>query len=233
MPPRTTNFTNKKDMIVQYKHHDDCDWQQVYPVAHQRDMIEIEQSNQFDLPKQHQIINGKLVYEGKPLLSNHQWLYEKIYELQPQSAFEVGFGYANHLLSINRMMPNIELSGCDIAYAQFYNGAQKYPELEEFIQKYKLIIGDFININIDKKYDLVYSQAVLMHMSTERAMSALQKMCLISNKYVVCLEGGVAIPDVKNWITQFGKVTIFDDWAKENWTSEYNIGPFIIETNKI
>lgn len=213
-----------------YKPYDDCDWQRVYPEAHRRDMIEIEQTQQFDLPKEHRIIDGKLFYEGKPLLDNAQWLYEKIYELQPSTIFEVGFGYANHLLSINRMMPDVELAGCDISYLQTINGMNKYGEdLNNLCKIARLRVGDFLHLFIDKKYDLVYSQAVLMHMSTERAMAALQKMCSISNKYVVCLEGGVAIPDVKNWISQFGKVTIFDDWAKKYWTNEYNIAPFIIE----
>jgi ribosomal protein RSM22 (predicted rRNA methylase) len=211
------------------KLYDDFDWQNVYPYAHYNQTVELEKDHQFDLPKEHTIIDGKLIYSGKPLVKNAEWLYEKVYELRPSSIFEVGFGYCNHLLSINRMMPEIKLSGCDISYYQFSNGYRKYGEELKILQeKSKLFIGDFTEISIDEKYDLVYSQAVVMHMSTEKAMRAITKMCSISKKYVICLDGGLIIPNIRNWLETLGKVTYFDDWADQYWTHN-NISPFIIE----
>lgn len=211
------------------KTHDDCDWNVVYPEAHYKDMVEIEKNNQFDLPEQHSVIDGKLKYEGKPLLKNAEWLYEKIYELNPKSVFEVGFGYGNHLLSIHRMLPDIEIAGCDISYNQICNGLNKYSDFVDIYDDYLFAWGDFLHLYIKQKYDVVYSQAVLMHMATEKSMVSLEKMCSISNKYVICLEGGLTIPNTKEWLQKLGNVTFFDDWAKENWDSEYNVSPFIIE----
>ena len=211
------------------KPQDDFDWQNVYPYAHYNQTQELEKEHHFDLPLDHKIDGGKLTYSGKPLVKNAEWLYEKIYELNPSTIFEVGFGYCNHLLSIHRMLPKIQLSGCDISYYQFANGLRKYgEELRQLQLQSSLFIGDFTEINIDKKYDLVYSQAVVMHMSTEKSMKAIEKMCSISQKYVICLDGGLVIPNIRDWLEQFGKVTYFDEWANEFWTHN-NISPFIIE----
>ena len=214
------------------KYNDDFDWQSVYPAAHKQQTLELEQEHQFDLPKEHQVVGNKLIYDGKPLVKNAEFLYEKIYELKPKSVFEVGFGYCNHLLSIKRLLPDIRLSGCDISYNQFNNGYIKYgDELRQLIKTSDLYIGDFLKLDLNKTFDLVYSQAVVMHMSTERAMKAIQKMCSISNQYVLCLDGGLIIPDIRRWLETLGKVTYFDDFAEQYWTS-HNISPFIIEVNQ-
>ena len=85
--------------------------------------------------------------------------------------------------------------------------------------------------DINKKFDIVYSQAVVMHLSTERAKEAIKKMCKISNKYVVVLDGALQIPDLKSFVNQFGKVTYFDEWAKKHWPKSI-VPPFIIEVKK-
>lgn len=56
------------------KYNDDFDWQSVYPAAHKQQTLELEQEHQFDLPKEHQVVGNKLIYDGKPLVKNAEFL---------------------------------------------------------------------------------------------------------------------------------------------------------------
>jgi ubiquinone/menaquinone biosynthesis C-methylase UbiE len=210
------------------KIQDDYEWQNVYPASHFQQTQQMENDGTlFELPVNVQIINNKVFIPipGKDIHINHRIIFEKIIELKPKSVFEVGFGYGNNLVGIHRLLPEIELSGCDISWKQHYMALQRYPECKNF----NLIVGDFLELDIpDNSFDFVYSQAVIMHMSTERAMLALEKMVRISKKYVMSTDGGLVIPNIREYIQSLGNTTFYDEIAKKYWTHN-NISPFLIE----
>jgi hypothetical protein len=41
-------------------------------------------------------------------------------------------------------------------------------------------------------------------------------------------DGGLCIPNIREFISQFGKVTFYDDIATQYWT-DYFVPPFLIE----
>ena len=207
------------------KHYDDFEWQQQYPQAYKEQTEDLENEELLRLPEDAKIVDGKLQYSGeKRLVKNLEFLYETMYDLNPSSAFEVGFGYCNHLINLHKVLPDMKLGGCDISSMQM-DGAHGRYGLE--LANFELYISDFLNLNITDKFECVYSQAVVMHMSTQKSMDSIERMCEISSKYVFCIDGGLVIPNIRNWLERFSKVTYFDDWASF-WTHN-NISPFIIE----
>ena len=48
------------------------------------------------------------------------------------------------------------------------------------------------NISVSKKYDFVYSQAVMMHLSDDRARRFLSNMGKLSNQYIFFIENFTA-----------------------------------------
>jgi ubiquinone/menaquinone biosynthesis C-methylase UbiE len=213
--------------MTNIKLQDDYEWQNVYPASHFQQTQQLEQSILFELPPDVIIVDGKIVIPNgdKDMHINPRIIFEKIIEVSPQSVFEVGFGYGNNLVGIHRLLPQIELNGCDISWKQHYMALQRYGECKKF----QLIVGDFLELDIpDNSFDFVYSQAVIMHMSTERAMIALEKMVRISKKYVMSTDGGLTIPNIREFLQTLGKVTFYDEIAEKYWTHN-NICPFLIE----
>ena len=214
--------------MTNIKLQDDYEWQNVYPASHLQQTQQIEQKDElFELPIDVKIVNGKIFIPNttKDIHINQKIILEKIIEVLPQSVFEVGFGYGNNLIGIHRLLPEVELNGCDISWKQHYMALQRYGECKKF----QLIVGDFLELDIpDNSFDFVFSQAVLMHMSTERAMLALEKMVRISKKYVMSTDGGLTIPNIREFICSLGKATFYDEIAEKYWTHN-NICPFLIE----
>lgn len=210
------------------KYQDDFEWQNVYPAAHYQQTQQLGQDILFELPQGSTILNSKIIIPPsytKNIHINHRLILETIIEKQPQSVFEIGFGYANNLYNINMLLPNIQLHGCDISYKQYHMAKQRYPICSQF----DLSVGDFLELDIpENSFDFVFSQAVIMHMSTQRAMQALEKMVKISKKWIMSTDGGLKIPDIRNFIQQFGKTTFYDDIAEKYWTC-HSISPFLIE----
>ena len=222
---------------MEVKLKDDYEWQTEYPIIHAEQTKKIEDGGEANLPpslyelgNDFKVEDGKLIVKDKKLIPNAKLLYETCLKLNPKSIFEVGFGYCNHLVSIKKLLPNTSINGCDISQAM-YDAAKKRQG--DLLSNFNLKIEDFLLLNTDERFDMVYSQAVVMHMSTERAKESIKKMCKISNKYVMIIDGAVQIPNLKPFVEQFGKVTYFDEWAKKYWPSpSYSIPPFIIEVKK-
>jgi ubiquinone/menaquinone biosynthesis C-methylase UbiE len=212
------------------KLQDDFEWQNVYPSAHFQQTQQLEQDILFEIPIGSIIENGKVHIStiGKDIHINHRMIFEKIIEVLPQSVFEIGFGYGNNLVGIHRLLPQIELSGCDISWKQHYMALQRYEECKKF----NLVVGDFLELDIpDNSFDFVFSQAVLMHMSTERAMRSLEKMVRISKKYIMSTDGGLVIPNIREFLQTLGKVDFicYDKDIEQKYAHINNISPFVIE----
>lgn len=211
------------------KLYDDCDWQNIYPAAHVKQTIEIEDSGSImEVPLGTTIVDGKIILSttDKTIHPNHIYIMEKIAELLPSNIFEVGFGYANNLVNIDRILPNINKSGCDISWKQHYTALRRYKECANF----NLVVGDFLELDIpNNSFDFVFSNAVLMHMSTERAMTSLIKMINISKKYVLLLEGGLYIQEKERFISNFPKIILDIDFADRVWGNTYKNPPILIE----
>ncbi len=122
-----------------------------------------------------------------PLCENHRLLYETVMQLKPGSLFELGCGNGIHLNNLQTLMPEVKLSGIDLLEKQIEFLHQTYPNLNADIKQAdatKPFAKDFM-----PKADLVFSQAVIMHIHTgESHKQALANMFNLADKYVVLME---------------------------------------------
>ena len=195
---------------------DDYDWKDEYPKFHSSQTKTLKKNGvPFDIST---IKNTKM---SKAKLEMFRFIIAK----NTQSVFEVGFGYGNNLISIKNMIPNISINGCDISQKQYKEAIKMYPSLESE----NLKVYDFVKEDTNGKFDIVFSNAVVMHLSENRARKAIEKMCKISNRYIFCCDGKLKykIKDLDTFLPKFGKVT----FLKDIWKQADN-QPFYIEVNK-
>lgn len=206
---------------------DDYEWQTEYPNYHYwqtNDIVNI-QNMDFELSDNSEVVDGKIV--NHKLHENQVLLFETILKLQPKSVFEVGCGYCNHLISIKKLLPDVKIAGCDIGKRQLVAARIRYPQIKDF----DIQCCDFLDYKIKEKFDVVYSNAVLMHMSTEKATKCLEKMLTMANNVVFVLDGKLIIPNLKEILDNTGyKYNMFESFAQENWTS-WVTPPFIVYIN--
>jgi SAM-dependent methyltransferase len=138
--------------------------------------------------------NNELIFENnqKELHNNWKDLYNIVYRLGVSSAFEVGCGSGQHLYNLYQIYEGwdcFKLGGCDINYEQIQFGKDVLELPNEVYENVRVL--DFTRQDIPQivdKYDIVYSQAVLMHLSHHNALAVLKNMYEVSNKYIVLVE---------------------------------------------
>ena len=131
-----------------------------------------------------EIVNGKLKFNCNPLLNkNHELLYQIIHDLNPVSIFEVGCGNGDHMYNILKIMLYVDIGGCDLLSNQLKFLNERNPELKD-----KTFVLD-ITKNPVFSHELVYTQAVLMHIQKDnRHLDALRNLFRSSGKYIVLME---------------------------------------------
>ena len=130
-----------------------------------------------------------LVYKDN-LHDNWKNVYSTIRRLRPKSVFECGCGGMHHLYNIKKLMPGMQVNGCDLLQTQVDWG-KEYFNIPSYISN-NVSVLDFSQPNASSKlskYDFVFSQAVIMHLSHEKALRFVKNMTQIANKYVYMCEG--------------------------------------------
>jgi SAM-dependent methyltransferase len=139
-------------------------------------------------PAEFSIESGRITLKPgiAPLHPNHKLIYEAAYRLQPRSVLEVGFGGGYHLVNLAQLLPNAELQGCDLLESQRQLAMSRYPNLAA---RANLFVHDITVAPPPIKADLVYTQAVVMHIQKDqRHLKALRNIFQASNKYVLLME---------------------------------------------
>jgi trans-aconitate methyltransferase len=151
--------------------------------------------------------NGELSVPGLlPLHPNHKLLYETILRINPISIIEVGCGGGDHLANLQALNPEFNVFGVDRSVNQLDHAVVRHPALEN-----KMVVLDITSRDLNlEQADLVFSQAVLMHISeTEnRFQIAFSNMFALAKAQIVLVE---------NW-TQHD----FLDEAKRNISENQN-----------
>ena len=186
LPKRAVDILRKVKKRIQNK--DDFKWSG-YNREYSKQISEVEKENTLILPEgKYSIAEGKIVLESSllPLHPNHKLLYETIYDLKPGSLLEVGSGCGDHLANIQKILPKIEISGCDLLEDQMRFLLSRHPELKT---NANLFVHDITLFPPSIKVDLVYTQAVIMHIQrNNRHLNALRNMFHASKKYIVLME---------------------------------------------
>ncbi|MEM7439373.1 MAG: class I SAM-dependent methyltransferase [Pseudomonadota bacterium] len=121
-----------------------------------------------------------------PLHPNIVLLLEAIGQLQPASVHEVGCGGGDHVSNGSRLYPEIRYSGSDRSQGQLDLLHERHPNLKADITLQDLTMPYSENW---PRADLVYSQAVIMHIHTAVShLVALSNMFRMADKYVLLVE---------------------------------------------
>ncbi|MEJ6710056.1 MAG: class I SAM-dependent methyltransferase [Amylibacter sp.] len=168
---------------------DDFDWDTYTASSYSRQLDKIG--------KDHQMIagQGELAFDAAtgtvttgnpPLHENALAIFELIGQLKPASVHEAGCGGGDHLGNGSALFPEIVFSGGDRSEGQLALLKQRHPQLAE-----RAILQDLTMpfSNNWPKVDLVYSQAVLMHIHTAVShFVAFANMINQSSKHIVLME---------------------------------------------
>lgn len=131
---------------------------------------------------------GKVSLQGRQLHPNHQMVLDAIVQLSPHTVHEVGCGGGDHIRNVQLLFPEIEVTGGDRSVTQLLLARERNPALatEGRLRKQD------ITMPYSKKWpvvDLVYTQAVIMHIHTAVShFVALANLTRIAKRYVLLIE---------------------------------------------
>ncbi len=129
---------------------------------------------------------GKLIAKGAKLHPNHETILEVIGQLQPQSVHEIGCGGGDHVSNARVVFPHIDTTGSDRGASQIELARKRHPELAD---SYSIADATMPFSRHWTQADLVYSQAVIMHIHTAVShFVALSNMFALAKKYVFLME---------------------------------------------
>jgi hypothetical protein len=201
-----------KNDLRNVKFKDDFDWD-LYTIHYKAELEQMKSENLSIIKNtDYSFINNKLICnikEGLQLHSNHHVLYETLLTLSPQKLIEFGCGGGDHLRNINTLNSQIDLNAFDRSANQIQFLKQRHPSLNANI-KIQNITEKFV---ITNKYDISYSQAVIMHIK-DGHLQALENMFNVANNQVVLME---------NWLEHdfFDDIQMLFTQKRINWDSLY------------
>lgn len=127
------------------------------------------------------------------LHNNWKELYNTVFKLNPVSVFECGAGGCYHLKNISVLLPDAKIGGADLLQSQIDYGR----ELSQLPERIHVSQVDLTQpFSMLRKFEFVYSHAVVMHLSTENAKAFMRNMANISSKYIFMVEG---VDNHENW----------------------------------
>jgi hypothetical protein len=173
------------------KQTDDFTWDNYSSQFYEREMVSILQGNyRLDMLVTNSFFDGSTVNYSDNLHSNWKELYNQIGTLEVSSVFECGTGCAHHLINIYNLFPEIVINGCDYSQSQLDLG-YKYFSLDDYSFAKRLRVLDMTSKKATEGVatsEFVFTQAVTMHLSWDRAKDCLFNMGKLSSKYIYLIE---------------------------------------------
>lgn len=130
--------------------------------------------------------SGAVVSDGAAIHPNQQLILEAIGQLAPRSVHEVGCGGGDHIASAAALFAGLEVSGGDRGATQLDLALARHPQL-----KGRIGLQD-ITMPYSRAWpgaDLVYTQAVIMHIHTAVShFVGIANMVRMARKYVLLVE---------------------------------------------
>ena len=163
---------------------DDFAWKR-YHKCYAEEIKNCEKENTLRLSnKDYKVDEDRLEFYCNPSLHNNaELIYRIIHDLKPESVAEVGCGGGDHMFNIKKIMPNIKISGCDLLQKQLDFLYERNPTLKDCVS-----VND-ITKSLVPKSELVYTQAVIMHLQkSNNHIDALINLIDSSDKYIILME---------------------------------------------
>lgn len=141
------------------------------------------------------------------VLAPHFSLYKACITLQPSSILEVGAGAGYHLVNLSKLLPGTDMRGVDLLQTQVNLGKEIFPENRDVIER--IAIGNFakrvLPVHLRLQSDLVFCQAVTMHIPLRSAKRMIENMISVSRKHVLLIENISITHDYEKLLNQIQK----------------------------
>lgn len=114
----------------------------------------------------------------------HKWLLRKINTLKPESILEVGCGFGRNIkfLIENGIKPD-SITGIDVSSKMITLAREDINN-----SRVKLSVCSIEEFDERKKFDLVFTHGVLMHIPSDSIEKALDKIADSSRKHIILIE---------------------------------------------
>jgi 2-polyprenyl-3-methyl-5-hydroxy-6-metoxy-1,4-benzoquinol methylase len=171
---------------------DEYNWQ-VYTEEYSAQVDEMERTagpNGSDFLIKNFTVNDDGIEFHDNLHGNWKQLYSTLYSCQPNSVFECGCGGMYHLKNVRKILPEVEIGGCDLLQTQIDFGRKKFDVPDDIMKN--VSVRDFTQPDATEglsQYDFVYSHAVILHLSHDNAVKFLKNMTKIAKKNIFFIEG--------------------------------------------
>jgi len=171
------------------KENDDFDWT-TYNEHYRGELSSIAETNLQTIANgDYDFRDGRLVKvrdDIKPLHPNWRIVYETILQLDVGSLCEFGCGGGDHLANLKLLRPDLACTGLDLSEEQLDLARKRHPGLDATLLAHD--ITEPLPAGLPR-FDLAYTQAVLMHMNTgNNHRRALASMFGAAERYVVLME---------------------------------------------
>jgi len=209
---------------------DDFDWTR-YHLEYSQQLEELESVHTLRLEsEQWEWRDGSLnLTQGLPLHPNHKLLYETIRSLEPESVLEAGCGGGDHLHNLSMILPAVELRGVDRSEGQLGVLRRRNPTLASISRVVDLTLPHPVDM---PKADLVFAQAVLMHIQTGHGHRvALWNMFDLATEQVVLMEN-LQRHDLIRDIQQLNRARIIPWERLCLYRSRHTAGPQILVASR-
>ena len=119
----------------------------------------------------------------KRLVQNNLGLFSKIFNnrLPPKNCLEFGANIGANLIALKNLFPDIVTHGVEINTFAF-------NQLKKNLGKKNIYNQSIESFNKAKKYDLVFTKGVLIHINPKNLNKIYEKMYKLSKKYILIIE---------------------------------------------
>ena len=144
---------------------DDFDWN-LYNSHYRSELNEIQKVHTLILSLKDYIFDKNFLVLHRdilPLHPNHRLLYETILQLNPPCVLEVVCGGGDHLYNLSVLSSDISLYGCDLSKDQIDYLRERNSHLRANVKLFDITLPFS---SLLPSVDVVYTQAVVMHLKT-------------------------------------------------------------------
>lgn len=170
------------------KQYDCFNWESYTKNNYLPEMLSIVSKENDMIVSKSYVENNEVVFKDN-LHTNWMEIYHQVIKSNPESVLEVGCGCAHHLINLHKLNPKIQLFGIDYSQSQI-NLGYEYFDLNQYSFKNNLKVMDFTKELEDSsnQYDIVFTQAVTMHLAHDRAIQFIKNMGKLAKSKIIMVE---------------------------------------------
>jgi trans-aconitate methyltransferase len=114
-------------------------------------------------------------------------LLDKIKAFNPKSVYEFGCGYGQNLYRIKKELPDCRVVGSDTDKFRVETGLNRFTKEGVAVE---MSIGNILTDTPDKKYDVVFTDAVflMIEMDNDKLMEVMKKLLDMATKALILVE---------------------------------------------